>query len=429
MTPVTGDRAPRLGAWALFAGLISVAGLPIYIHAPKFFVDTYGVGLGTLGVVLSLLRLIDVVQDPLLGWVVARWRAYRRVMVAVGAGAMAVAMVGLFAVVPPIAPLGWFALMMAVLFSGFSLLGIAFYAQGVRKAQTLGARGHIRLAGWREGGALVGVSLAAVAPVVLGLVFDRPFAAFAFGFVGMTVLALWAMRREWDAPAIACAPRDALPDLAAPEAQAAGWPVSVVLRDPLSRRLLGIAFLNAAPVAVTSTLFLFYVESRLAAPGLEGPLLLAFFLAAAVSVPGWSLAAQHFGARRVLLAGMGLAIVTFAFAATLGAGDAGLFALVCLASGAALGADMTLLPALFARRMAVIAPEAGVGFGLWAFVSKMTLALAAVVLLPVLDMQGFQGSESPQSALNLLAMLYALLPCALKLFAMALLAATPIEDE
>ena len=52
-----------------------------------------------------------------------------------------------------------------------------------------------------------------------------------------------------------------------------------VLADPLSRRLLLIALLNASPVAVTSTLFLFFVESRLRAPGLEGPLLLLFSLA------------------------------------------------------------------------------------------------------------------------------------------------------
>ena len=62
------DASPRLGAWALFAGMIAAAGLPIYIHAPKFYVDEYGVGLAALGGALVLLRLIDVVQDPVLGW-------------------------------------------------------------------------------------------------------------------------------------------------------------------------------------------------------------------------------------------------------------------------------------------------------------------------------------------------------------------------
>ena len=33
------DSRPGLGAWALFSAPIAAAGLPIYIHAPKFYVD------------------------------------------------------------------------------------------------------------------------------------------------------------------------------------------------------------------------------------------------------------------------------------------------------------------------------------------------------------------------------------------------------
>ncbi len=42
----------HLSTWAMYSGLLAAAGLPIYIHAPKFYVDEYGVGLGMLGVVL-----------------------------------------------------------------------------------------------------------------------------------------------------------------------------------------------------------------------------------------------------------------------------------------------------------------------------------------------------------------------------------------
>ncbi|MEM8802354.1 MAG: MFS transporter, partial [Pseudomonadota bacterium] len=55
-----------LAPYALFASALAMAGLPIYIHAPKFFVDEYGVSLAALGAVLFGLRLLDVVQDPAL---------------------------------------------------------------------------------------------------------------------------------------------------------------------------------------------------------------------------------------------------------------------------------------------------------------------------------------------------------------------------
>ena len=66
-----------LPAYSLFAAMLAMAGLPIYIHAPKFYVDEYGVSLAALGGVLFLLRLIDVVQDPALGWLSRKLRHRR----------------------------------------------------------------------------------------------------------------------------------------------------------------------------------------------------------------------------------------------------------------------------------------------------------------------------------------------------------------
>ncbi len=408
---MSGARALNLPGYSLFAALLASAGLPIYIHAPKFYVDEYGVSLAALGAVLFGLRMIDFVQDPLLGFLSDRFRAARRATVLAAAGVMAAAMLGLFAVAPPVGPLVWFALTLTALFTGFSFLTISFYAQGVTKAGELGPRGHLRLAGWRETGALLGVCAAAVAPVVLGFT-GAPFAWFAAGFAALALLAVLTMRREWSARA------------AAPQT---GF--RAILRDAVARRLLLIALFNAAPVAVTSTLFLFFVESRLSAAGWEGPLLLLFFLAAAASAPGWSRAAQALGAKPVLLAGMALSILAFGFAATLGAGDIAAFAAICLASGAALGADMTLLPAIFAGRMARLSDAGGQAFGMWSFVSKLTLALAAVTLLPALQASGFRpGSAAPDEALLMLSVLYALVPCGLKAVAIVLLALTPVEQ-
>ena len=407
-------RALGLPGYAVFAAMLASAGLPIYIHAPKFYVDEYGVSLAALGAVLFGLRLFDFVQDPVLGWLSEAARNARRRLVALAVAVMALSMVGLFAVEPPVAPLLWFAITLTGLFTAFSFLTINFYAQGVRKAGDLGPDGHVRLASWRETGALLGVCVAAVVPTALASFTASPFVMFAAGFVGLAVLAAWAMRREWVATP------------AAPETPGFG----PVLADGIARRLLLIALVNATPVAVTSTLFLFFVESRLAAPGWEGPLLLLFFLAAAASAPFWGKAAARYGAKQALLAGMALAIASFAFAALLGPGDTLAFAAICLASGAALGADLTLLPAIFARRMARIAPDAGQAFGLWSFVSKFTLAFAAVTLLPLLDMAGFQaGTTNPATALTMLTVLYALVPCALKLIAIALLAATPLKES
>lgn len=407
-------RTAPLAAYGLFAAMLAAAGLPIYIHAPKVFAETYGVSLGALGLALFGLRLFDLVQDPVLGWMVSRLRAGRAAAIGAGIAAMALAMLGLFAVPPPMAPLLWFALTLALLFTAYSFLTIAFYARGIGRGMTLGEGGHLRLAGWREGGALLGVCLAAMAPTVLAGVTDTPYAAFALGFAALCAAGWLAMRGEWSGDV----------------RTASGSGFAQVLRDSVARRLLLIALVNAAPVAVTSTLFLFFVESRLQLPGWEGPLLILFFLSAAIAAPVWSRVAQVRGGRPVLLVAMVLSILTFGFAATLGAGDLAAFAAVCVVSGAMTGADLVILPAAFARRLARISSEGGQGFGLWSFATKFTLALAAAVLLPALDRAGFRaGAENPEQALRVLSQLYALVPCALKLLAVALLAATPFPED
>jgi GPH family glycoside/pentoside/hexuronide:cation symporter len=403
----------RLPAYTGFAAVLSAAGLPIYIYAPKYYADTYGVSLTALGAILFGLRLFDVVQDPVLGWISERLRNGKALIVSMVAVLLALSMIGLFAVAPPVNPAIWFAVTITGLFSAFSFLTINFYAQGVSKAGD-GPKGHMRLAAWRETGALLGVCIAAVMPTVLMDLSDAPFATFAYGFAAATLAATLFMWPEWTG-----------------RTTAEPSQIREILSDRLTRRLLILALVNATPLAVSSTLFLFFVESRLGGAGWEGPLLVLFFLAAALSAPLWSLLASRWGGKRTLLIAMVIAVISFGFALTLQTDEMNQFAIICVVSGATIGADLTLLPAMFARRMAKVSPNGGQGFGLWALVSKFTLAFAAVILLPLLENAGFVAGadDVPDAALTMLTLLYAGVPSVLKLVAIGLLVATDLETE
>ncbi|MEQ3713717.1 MAG: MFS transporter, partial [Lentibacter sp.] len=192
--------------------------------------------------------------------------------------------------------------------------------------------------------------------------------------------------------------------------------------------LLWIALINSLPVALTSTLFLFFVQDKLGLDALAGPLLMLFFLAAALSVPLWSALVRRHGARRILPLAMTLAIVSFMGAALLPEGAALAFALICLASGAALGADMVILPVLFSTALARAGLSAGAAFGLWSFAGKLSLALAAALALPALQLAGYTPNavNTPQ-ALTTLTLAYAVIPCIIKIAAIILVARLPQE--
>jgi Na+/melibiose symporter-like transporter len=190
------------------------------------------------------------------------------------------------------------------------------------------------------------------------------------------------------------------------------------------RWLLAVFTLNAIAPSITATVFPFFVADRLGLAAWAPAFLVLYFVAGACSMPLWvRLAARH-SLHGVWLCGMVASVAAFVWAWGLGAGALWPFVAICVLSGVAFGADLALPPALLARVIDAnghTGRREGAYFGLWNFVNKLTLAVAGGVALPVLEAMGYlRGSQDPE-ALAALAFTYALLPCALKLVAAALL--------
>lgn len=399
----------------LFAAMLASAGLPLYIHLPRYAVGEMGLSLSTLGAVLIAMRFFDLAQDPVIGRTIDRFPDRRSTFAAAAAAGLALGFAMLFVVAPPIHAVVWLVLSLAVLFTAFSTATILIYGQGVTLAGSAGVESHFGVASFREAGVVVGIILASVAPGVLAIVYGQAEAYRVFG-LGLTFMcfAVWALTR----------------DLWRPD-RGSMQPVSLrALRRAGSASLLILGFLNALPVAMTSTLFLFFVEDRLKAPGAAGGFLVLFFLSAGLSAPVWARLVTKFGARLILLAGMGLAVAAFAGTAVLQPGALWAFSAICVVSGAALGADMVVLPALFSRSLSEAKLAAGQAFGLWALVSKLALAGAAAVALPLLELRGYvPGQENTAGALAALTFAYAVLPCLLKLGVIAYVLLIPLPGD
>jgi Na+/melibiose symporter-like transporter len=68
-------------------------------------------------------------------------------------------------------------------------------------------------------------------------------------------------------------------------------------------------------------------------------------------------------------------------------------------------------------------------FGWWNFATKLNLALAAGIALPLLAAFGYQPGERDAQAMQALTIAYCLLPCGLKLAAAGLLHVLWIRGE
>lgn len=410
--PDVGLTRGDLGRNAMVASALAFAGIPLYIHAPQYFAEEMGLGLGALGAALLGARIVDSVQDPVLGWLADRIKGQREMWAAIASTLLIIGFGILFTTPTWGDPLVRLIAGLLLAFTGFSALQIVLYDHGVAIART-GGDAHTRVALWREVGGICGICLAALTPPLLTTAFGAPLAytGYAIVFGVVMVLAAVFMTGHWQRSGIATT----------------GSSIGDALRAPGVLAVLVFGFINALPTAITATLFLFFVSEVLVAEAHAGPLLLIFFAGAGAAAPLWAKLADRAGRRRTLALAMALAIGAFIWAWTLGEGDVGAFYVISLTSGAALGADMTLGPAMLAARIKDGAPRV---FALWTFLQKLALALAAGAVLPWLALAGFDPAlPVTDEGRAALITAYALIPCALKVLAIAALTLIPKDEE
>lgn len=400
-------------AYGVFGMPLAMAALPLYVHLPKFYGDHLGVDLALLGAVLLALRLADGVIDPLLGVLSDRGGPRKR-WLALAAPALALGMVALFLPLPRSAAglVIWLAAALAVVYFAFSLATINHNAWGAELSADPVER--TRITAVREGLALCGVVVAAVLPGFLGGA-DGGLGRFAILFAGFTLVCVAITLRLTPSSA---------PPVVAP-GNRARWRdlIARPLGDTLFRKLLVVFMLNGIAAAIPATLVLFYIADVLGAESRQGLFLALYFISGAAGMPVWVRLSARIGKPRAWLAAMGVAIAAFIWASRLGAGDTSAFAVICVLSGLALGADLALPPSLLADVIGRQGRMEGTGsyFGLWTLATKLNLALAAGIALPLLEALGYKPGGRDPAALTALATVYAFVPCVLKLGAGAAL--------
>ena len=404
-------RARGLASYALLGMPLAMMALPVYVLVPKFYAEATGLALTIIGSVLLGARLLDAFIDPLLGAFVdagkKRGSYLRPILISVPPLAIGFAL--MFS--PPadmtaMAATVWLAATLIAAYLGYSLGTIAYQAWGAELAHD--DPGRARVTAWREGAGLVGVVIAAVIPYAFGT------RSLIVVFAITLAFALYLLLRHAPLP---------LPVAAAH----ARNPWRSMMAPLLTRRfrwLLAVFVVNGIAAAIPASLVLFFIADRLQLEAQSGIFLALYFIAGAASMPLWMKLAQRYSLHAVWLIGIVLSVVAFVWAYWLSAGAFAGYATICVLSGAALGADLALPPALLARVIDAnghTGTREGTYFGLWNLVNKSNLALAAGIALPVLETLGYRVGVQDAAALGALAFAYAVLPCILKLSAGAVL--------
>lgn len=392
---------------------LAFVALPVYVHLPNFYAQTFGMSLGILGAILLLTRCFDGLIDPWLGRRMdAVYQHSRRHVIWVALGLALLLAIGFAALfLPPAAlttdtaQLAW--LIGALLISHLAYSGLGILHQAWAARQGGGEVAQSRWVTWREGLGLLGVLLASTLPTFMG------WANTTAVLVVLLSAGVWAWSRRlvWHQPA-----------LIAPASATIATTVSASpLRFSAFKRLLLLFLLNGFASAIPATLVLFFVQDGLQAPRQWEALYLgAYFAAGALSLPLWLRLITRFGLAKTWRMGMFISVLAFVGVLSLGAGDLYAFLVICCASGLALGADLAVPGALLNQLIDDCGErqKSDAAFvGWWNLVTKMNLALAAGLSLPLLGWLGYQPGQQDAQALWALSFAYGAVPCALKLMA------------
>jgi Na+/melibiose symporter-like transporter len=402
-------------AYGLFGLPLALVALPIYVYVPQFYAERFGLSLTLIGAALLAARVFDAFIDPLIGLWIDRTksRAGYGGFILISLPLLSLGFLALFH--PPAllhdAALLWFLGTLLLVYVGFSLASITHQSWGAALTQELAERS--RLTATREACGLIGVVLAASLTGLLG--FDWLIAIFV---VTLSISA---------AILIKLAPRPP-----ASVALHAGWSA---MAEPFHNRrfrwLFSVLIVNGIAASIPATLFLFFAKDQLQLAQYAGLFLVLYFVAAACSMPLWVALAKRHGEARIWLLAMLLSAAAFIWAYGLSSGAAVPFAVICVMSGLTLGADLALPPALLAAVIGQAGHSGqreGAYFGAWSWATKMNLALAAGISLPLLEQLGYVPGTVNNAGTHALSVAYALLPCLLKLVAASILWRAPLHD-
>lgn len=424
----------RLIAYSTLQLPLAMAALPVVLNVSHFYGEVLKLSLQIMGPIFIFARVVDAIQDPVIGLISDRFTRYgRRGRLAFVALMIPVLIAGFYMLFdPPDAWFGnqtrmaiWLIAALLLVHLGYSGVSISYHSHGAEITDDYNERTKVTVG--REVFGLLGMTLAVVLPTYLTAKLGDSQGYMTLGLIFLPIAVLFSLPTLlWAGPSVhppvIHAGRNPFVAFFAP------------LKNRLFRRLLLVFVVNGAALGVAVTVMLFYVEHVLKGSKLEaGIILLTYFVAGAASVPLWLLLSKRLSKAAAWFVGMVLTALAMCCAIFIGAGDFYWFLAISVVTGLGIGADYGLPPSILADVINSTEGgdsrgKTGTYFGLWALATKLATAIGAAGSLPVAAMLGFNPFKGQYDATALI-FVYIALPVVIKIIAALLIWYIRIEAE
>jgi len=417
-------RKLHKGLYALPAFVLALPTIPAFVLLPSFYAETMGLGLATVGAIFLGLRLLDVISDPLLGYVsdhIPSRFGKRRLPMAIGAVIGAPALIMVFSPAPGVSAgylIGWG----TMLYIAWTAVQIPYVAWAVELEHNYAARAQLN--GYREGAGLLGIMVTGAAGVVLVTLTEQDrFQVLAWATVILGCGVFYVTLRF--VPEGRFVPSDKSRALSFP------W------RNRLFLRVLTAWFLNGLANGLPAVCLPLFMTHILGASNTDqAALLFIYFLFAVVGIQGWVWLSRLYTKHSIWCLSMTMACAVFLTVPLLNTGDIVAFGVICALTGLTLGSDLALPPAIQADcadwdRFRFRKERTGTLFAYWSMSTKLALGLAVGFAFPALSWLGLDDQTQTASNQSKMALvvIYAVIPIVLKLMAIMLMRNFPIGPK
>ena len=465
------------------AAPLALAGLPLAVYLPVIYADSdgFGLSLATVGLLIALSRISDVVTDPLIGYLSDKWKTRwgrRKPWVLAGTPIFALGLWFLF--IPPfefsdVTVFGatfsngyiWLVVMLTVFFIGSTIKDLPFSAWGAELSNDYHERTLIM--SWKEGFSVGGSLISASIPLAVlffGMVkpSDAVFVLIVVMCIAMPILNLNCL-------------------IAVPEWRVVERTKRVGLMEGL--RVVGknkpyiilvvVFAFGAIGSAMTNSLSLFFVKHVMLVGELYGVYLAPYFICQVAAIPLWFKLSRRIGKHKATMWAVGwyalwssfIPLVLIApsewftvfevqkyvgvfsaefqttattYAEGVDTGKLPVYLVVMCLKGSAIGALSALPFAMCADVIDMDTVEtgqrrAGAYMAIWSMVKKGAYALGTAIGLGLVVYWGFDSLAAPRETPNteysllMLACTYSVIPALFKFVGMPFLWIYPLTEE
>lgn len=432
---MTGTAAPLGRSKLFFYSLtdlpVTMAMFPVLVFIPKFYTSEMAVPLVVAANIILLVRVFDVITDPLMGYISdrtnTRWGRRRPWILA----ATPILMLGIYMLFLPPAGAGamHMAVWMALLSVGTTMMIIPYYAWAAELSPDYNERS--RITGWRSMMGVVGSLSAQLMPVIALLAFGLGGSEAVLMIVGIAmvvIMPICTILTVTQVPESRNYISSAMP---------LGKGIKLMLENGPFKRLVFAFMVGSVGLSITTPLYLFFITFVLRAEDNAIFMLSFFYLANFVAVPFWVWLSGVIGKHRAYAGSFALIACAHPFYLLLGDGDFWWMLPITVVTGFAAGGFAALPNSMKADVVDLDTLKSGENraamfFSSWSFTQKMAGSVGGWIALSALAWVGFNAApdaaNGPDELLGL-RMLFALVPSTFYILAGVVIWNYPITRE